>query len=420
MSLLVSFFIVHLWAFSAVSAATPQKQKSKNSIEAQFNEQWRLIQNYALHPPADTARDRYACFEKILRGGIALCLNDRFSTYHTKEEMEELNVHYAGVFGGVGIQVIESNGRVTIVTPISETPADRSGALVPGDIIIEVDGENVEQQPLIAIMKKIRGPLGLSVTIRVERNGKKQQPVTLIREAITMQAITVEDLDDHVTYIKIKDFIAPLPRQFLQAIMERLVYESPEGVTMMDPTRRKFVFNLRNNPGGLLETVKEMGYFFSNNPDDIVVTVRSLRDEEITTVGSLMRQYPYSAGILRDITFVMIVNEGTASAAELFTALMKDLKGAETMIIGTTTFGKGSVQRIFQLNDGGGLRLTIQKYFVGNSLFSPDQKGIIPDYRIEDKISDELADLIAPKKADPENDPPLKKAFEVLKNLPAH
>lgn len=300
---------------------------------------------------------------------------DDYSNYYTEEEFNELNEIVTGDFGGIGLHVTEKNGNVTVVTPIKDTPGFKAG-IKPDDTIVSVDNTDIRGFTTKKAADLMRGEPGTKVKLGIVREGEpKVLYFDIVRELIINNPIEYEILKDNIGYIKITEFNSHTLENVLKAM-------GHFNINKVD----KIVFDVRNNPGGSLsEVVNVLRFLVPRGP---IVHVK-YSDGEIQT------HYSYNDEV--NFKLAVLVNKGSASASEIFAGTIKDT-GVGT-IIGTTTFGKGTVQSIIPLVNGGGIKLTVAEYLTANK--NPVNKvGIKPDIEVENKTEEDLQ---------------LKKAIEVLK-----
>lgn len=377
-----------------------------------FGELWDIIVNE--HPSAlpDTPETRLACFQKMLAAGIESCLDDRFSHYLSKEETAVTYDSIRGSYAGIGLELADANNSVEITSIIENSPAEQSGKFQVGDILIEVNGEDVSKKSTKAIVAKIRGSEGTEVAIRVKRKGKKLDPVTLAREVIFLRSVHAFDIDEDITYIKIDHFNRLTPGQLVGEMSSRLLFPLSYEKWFFNFSVKKFIYDLRGNSGGLLEAVGMMSYLFADGNDHIVITEQSRKGEEILRAHDFVADSTtVPVGVFKSVKSVLIINGESASAAEIFVEFVHEATGAAR--VGKKSYGKGSVQQIFLLEEDDALYLTIAEYFVGNQRTRINKIGIQPEYEVDDPKPDK--ETAAGIRINPEKDPQLKKAIELLR-----
>ena len=307
--------------------------------------------------------------QKLIYGAIDGMLNalDPHSSFMPPEVYKEMQVDTSGSFGGLGIEIGVKDDMLTVISPMEDTPASRAG-LQAEDKILSIDGTSTENMSLNDAVKKMRGPKGSKVTISVMREGfAAPKDFVLTREIIRVKSVRSRKLGDDIGYVKINQF-QERTGEDLKKALETLEKGSLKGL----------VLDLRNNPGGLLDQAIEVGDLFIDS-GLIVYTkgrVPNSNQEYRATDEGYSRKYP----------MVVLVNGGSASASEIVAGALQDHKRA--LIMGTTTFGKGSVQTIVPQRDGSALRLTTAKYYTPNGR-SIQATGIQPDLIVEQALVSE-------------------------------
>ena len=288
---------------------------------------------------------------------------DPHSAYMTPEMYKEMRVETKGEFEGLGIQIGIKDQHVTVIAPIEGTPAHAAG-IETGDVILKVDETPTKDLTLMEAVQRMRGPKGTSVTLTVRREGAAETlNFTIVRDTIKIHSVRSRLLDDHIGYVRISQFQESTPQDL-----------GKELVKLHDDGTQGLILDLRNNPGGLLSAAVGVSEQFLQ-PDTLVVSVKG-RDGRKDEYRSSPPMDP------PDYPMIVLVNQGSASASEIVAAAMQDW--GKAVILGKTTFGKGSVQTILPLSDGSGLRLTTAKYYTprGESIHSV---GVKPDIVVEPK-----------------------------------
>ena len=302
--------------------------------------------------------------ERVIHGAIRGMLRslDPHSSFMPPEMFGEMQVETEGRFGGLGIEITIRDDVLTVVAPIEETPAFRAGILA-GDQIVLVEGESTKDMTLIEAVKKLRGPEGTEVTIGVMRPGfTEPRDFTIVRAIIKIKSVRWTRLPDDVGYIKVRSFQKTTVNEVREAIRE---LES-QGMGAL-------VLDLRNNPGGLLDQAISVSELFLEDGKLIVYTKGRLTNQD-------MKGFSKGGGIWSNQPLAILINGGSASASEIVAGALKDWDRAT--LIGTQSFGKGSVQTIIPLSDGSGLRLTTAKYYTPNNA-EIHGEGITPDIVVE-------------------------------------
>ena len=285
---------------------------------------------------------------------------DPHSGFMPPETYKEMQAETRGRFEGLGLEITMKDGILTVVAPIEDTPAFKAG-LLAGDQIIKINGEWTKSLTLMDSVKKMRGPKGSQVTITIMREGfTKPRDFTLTRDVIPVRSVRHELLDKQYGYIRISQFQEKTDSEFDKA-MKALDEESKGSL-------RGLVLDLRNNPGGLLDQAVKISDRFIDS--GIIVSIDGKKEEQ-------KQKFPaHTQGTLPRYPLVVLVNGGSASGSEIVAGALQDHHRG--IILGTQTFGKGSVQTIFSLKDGAGLRLTTARYFTPSGR-SIQAKGIAPD-----------------------------------------
>lgn len=288
---------------------------------------------------------------------------DPHSTFMTAEEYKEMQETTSGEFFGVGIEISLENGQVIVVAPIEDTPAFRAG-LLPGDVILTIDGQPAQELSLQEVVSRIRGAKGTEVELGILHNDSKTpQTVRITRDAIPVVSVKSKPLEDGYYWIRLTRFSERTTDELRDAL-KAAAKDAPGGL-------KGIVLDLRNNPGGLLDQAVSVSDAFLKNGD--IVSIKG-RDD-----GA---QRTYSAKAQADdveVPLVVLINAGSASASEIVAGALRDQKRA--LIMGERSFGKGSVQNIIPLADGSGLKLTVALYYTPNGS-SIQAEGIVPDVEV--------------------------------------
>ncbi len=287
---------------------------------------------------------------------------DPHSAFLTPEDFKELQVTSSGAFHGIGIEISSENGRLIVVSPIEDTPADKAG-LKSGDIILEIDGEPTMELGLNEAVKKIRGPQGTSVTLTILHKGA-QQPVdiTIARGTIPIVSVKTQELEKGYVLCRITRFNEHTTKELRDKLGEYNKKTPIQGI----------VLDLRNNPGGLLDQAVSVADTFLG--DGLIVYIQG-KDPQSRRDFTGRKE----ADDLVQTPLVTLINAGSASASEIVAGALQDRK--RSLLIGEKTFGKGSVQTVVSLPDGSGIKLTTALYYTpgGRSI---QAEGIVPDLEI--------------------------------------
>ena len=294
---------------------------------------------------------------------------DPYSAYMSPELFKEMQTDTRGEFGGLGIEIGMESGVVKVISPIDDTPAAKAG-IKAGDYIIKIGDDQVQGKSLMEAVKLMRGPVGTSIELTVRRkNVKKPLEFKIIRKIIEIKSVNSEILgkNKNLGYIRLKSFNENSDKQFLDIVKQ---FEK-------DSKIKGYILDLRNNPGGLLTQAINITDFFLN--DGEIVSTKGRRASETR------KFFAKKGDQIKGKPIIVLINNGSASASEIFAGALKDHKRA--IILGENSYGKGSVQSIIPLRNGGGMRLTISKYYLpsGDSI---SEVGVTPDIVVEETGDD--------------------------------
>jgi carboxyl-terminal processing protease len=301
---------------------------------------------------------------------------DPHSAYLDKEGLQELNEDTTGQYGGLGIEVMEDNGALRIVSPIDDTPASRAG-IKPGDIITSIDGKAVTSDNIDSMFDALRGDPGTKITLGILHE-KADQPVTMTmtRERISMTSVKVRELEPGYAYIRISQFQDDTTGDLEKKLGELLKKNGPQKGAVLD---------LRSNPGGLLTAAVGVSDDFLDS-GTIVTTRGRLPDSNLTFAA-------HPGDLLNGAPMVLLTDNGTASAAEIVAGALKDNHRA--LIVGRRTFGKGVVQTVLPLDADHAVKLTTARYYTPNGT-SIQAEGIKPDIALGDLTVAKVDDTAEP------------------------
>ena len=292
---------------------------------------------------------------------------DPYSAYMTPESFESMQTETSGEFGGLGIEVGMEAGVVKVISPIDNTPASKAG-LKAGDYIVKINDTQVQGKSLTEAVELMRGPVGSSIEITVRRRGEKKALIfNITREIIEVQSVKFELLENNIGYIRLTSFNENSSSQVKEKIKKLNNNKKLKG----------YILDLRNNPGGLLSQAIKISDFFLDNGE--IVSTKSRQPSE-------NRKWFAKKGDLTDgKTVLVLINYGSASAAEIVAGALKDHKRA--IIVGENSYGKGSVQSIIPLKNRGAIRLTIAKYYLPSGK-SISEVGVTPDIEVVEGSDD--------------------------------
>ena len=294
---------------------------------------------------------------------------DPYSAYMSPELFQEMQTDTKGEFGGLGIEIGMEAGVVKVISPIDDTPAAKAG-IKAGDYIVKIGKEQVQGKSLIEAVKLMRGPVGTSIDLTIRRkNVKKPLEFKITRKIIEVRSVSSEIIGEekNLGYIRLKSFNENSDKQFLKSLKN---FENKTKI-------KGYVFDLRNNPGGLLTQAINITDFFLD--DGEIVSTKGRK------VSETRKFFARRGDEIKGKPIVILINNGSASASEIFAGALKDHKRA--IILGENSYGKGSVQSIIPLRNGGGMRLTISKYYLPSGK-SISEVGVTPDILVEEEGDD--------------------------------
>ena len=286
---------------------------------------------------------------------------DPYSSYMSPEIFNEMQTETSGAFGGLGIEVGMESGVVKVISPIDNTPASEAGVKA-GDYIVKIDGIQVQGKSLTEAVELMRGPVGTDIEITVRRRGiKKALIFNITRKIIEIQSVKSKIIDKEIGYIRLTQFNENSSSQVKNEINELKKKENLKG----------YIFDLRNNPGGLLSQAIKISDFFLDNGE--IVSTKSRKKLENR------KWFAKKGDLTNGKTLIVLINYGSASASEIVAGALKDHKRA--IILGENSYGKGSVQSIIPLKNRGAIRLTIAKYYLPSGK-SISEVGVTPDIEV--------------------------------------
>jgi len=333
-----------------------QKTRPRDVDLDVFWETWNLLEMNFLNPEKMNALEQVHGAAK----GMVASLGDPYTIFMTPEETADFEESISGEFEGIGAEIAIKNDRLTIVSPLRDSPAELAG-IRAGDVITEIDGESAFGISIESAVTKIRGPRGEKVVLTIFREGaKKPLEITVVRDTIVIEAIEWEMKDD-VAVITISQFGTDSVAEFHEAV-EEILLQNPRGV----------IVDLRNNGGGLLDACLKIATEFFD--EKVIVKTRG---RKFGDSGDLMSGRD---GAFVKIPLVVLVNRGSASASEIFAGAVQD--HGRGVVLGEKTFGKGSVQNVIPLSDGSSLKVTIAEWLTPNGRSIHDE-GIEPHEEVE-------------------------------------
>lgn len=352
----------------ALSASTKTQQNNSLPLAdiQRFTSVVEHVKNYYVNPVEDNE-----LFENAIRGMLSGL--DPHSAYLDKEEFEDLKFSTTGKFGGLGIEVTMQDGFIRVISPIDDTPAQKAG-VQSGDIIVRLDGAPIKGVSLKEAVDKMRGKPGTSISLTIIREGENQPlEIKVVRDIINVVSVKTRLLDKHYGYVRISNFQSDTAKELIKNLsnLQKEAKNSLKGI----------ILDLRNNPGGVLDASVQIADAFLDHKkikyDGVIVFTKG------RMASSQIKEVSRSGDMLNGAPIIVLVNGGSASASEIVAGALQDHKRA--IVMGTKTFGKGSVQTILPLKDQRGLKLTTALYYTPNGK-SIQAKGIEPDVIVENVL----------------------------------
>ncbi|HEY4507051.1 MAG TPA: S41 family peptidase [Candidatus Paceibacterota bacterium] len=342
---------------------------------------WELLHNrYVDRSKLNTQELIYGAIE-----GMVNAAGDPYTVFLKPKESESFKQQINGSFSGIGIEIGLRKNMLTVIAPIKDTPAAKAG-LLAGDKILKIDEKSTEAMKLDEAVQLIRGARGSKVVLTIARDGlSAAKELTITRDNIKIPAVDWKILDENIAYIEIFAFNQNVDNEFQKAAEE-----------IAKSNVSRIILDLRNNPGGLLDSAVNLASYFLDS--DKIVTIERFGD------GKENQFLSKPNGLLKNYPIIVLINKGSASASEILAGALKDNRGV--LVVGETSFGKGSVQEVDELAGKSSVKITIAKWLTpkGQSIH---ENGIKPDIEIERTQED----------VQNEKDPQLDKARELIKNL---
>ena len=355
--ILMFFTIIILNIYSVANAENTDKLYEKIDL---FSEVLEKIQNEYVDEVDQS---------NVMDSAIDGVLNslDPYSSYMNPEIFDEMQTETSGEFGGLGIEISMEGGVVKVITPIDDTPASRAG-VKSGDYIVRINGAQVQGKSLMESVNLMRGPVGSSIEITIRRKGlKKAKIFKIVREIIEVKSVVAKPIDDEVGYLRLRAFNENSSGQLKSEISKLEKSNKIKG----------YILDLRNNPGGLLSQAIKISDYFLNDGEIVSTKGRKSRENR--------KFFAKKGDKIKGKPLVVLINNGSASASEIVAGALQDHKRA--VLLGETTYGKGSVQSIIPLRNKGAIRLTIAKYYLPSGK-SISEIGVSPDIKIEEENED--------------------------------
>lgn len=342
-----------------------------------FWKTWHLIDTK--HYRSEDANGQQRMYGAIK--GLVQSLNDPYSEFFSPSETKQFNENIQGAFGGIGIEIGMRNGHLVVIAPIKDTPADKAG-IKAGDFVVEIDGISTERMSIDDAVVKIRGPVGSQIKLTTFREGA-QKPQTLTLQRATISVPTLDfTMKGDIAYVQLYEFTGTASDLFRTKVVD-----------VLPKNTKGIVIDLRNNPGGYLETAVDIASYFVQ-PGVVVVK------EEGRANGSESLS-AHGPGTLATMPVVLLINKGSASASEILAGALHDIRGAR--LVGEQSFGKGVVQEVQRLPGGASVKLTVAEWILPNG-GTINKTGLKPD-----------VELRQPENLKKGEDPQLEKALELLR-----
>ena len=356
--------------------------KDKSDIDTRtdfsvFWDAWNIIENKYTLEPLDYQNMVYGAVS-----GMVDSLEDPYTIFFTPEDRTIFEQDMKGSFSGIGAEIGFRDKLLTIIAPLKNSPAEQAGILA-GDKVLKVDDQEIIGISLDKAVTLIRGEKGTPVKLTISREGNDGLlEIEIIRDVIKIDTVEWEIKENNIIYIRINQFSEKTSNEFDDQI-DDILLKDPSGI----------IIDLRNNPGGYVKTLEGIASKFLDKGEIIFIEDFGKEQVDHRSIGNKK---------FDDISIVVLINEGSASASEIFAGALRDNNG--TILVGKKTFGKGLVQEMQKLKDGSALKITVAKWLTPNGL-DINKNGIDPDYEVEMTLEDYEND----------RDPQLEKAMELLK-----
>src|SRR3989338_7013309 len=362
----------------------------ERSNDADFDPVKILVNKYVDEDKLDTKKLLYGAIQ-----GMVDSIGDPYTVFFEPPESKKFQEEISGSFGGIGIEIGKRDNILTVIAPIKDTPAFRAG-LKAGDKILRINDKPTTDLSIEKAVSLIRGQRGTSVVLTISSNGTDTKDISIVRDTIKIPAIEwgmVESKGKKMAYLQLFTFNQNIDSEFQKAAQEILNSEA-----------ESLILDLRNNPGGLLDSAVNIAGWFLDK--DQIVTVEAFRD------GSKNEFRSGGNGSLKVYPTVLLINGGSASASEIVAGALHDNKGVR--LVGEKTFGKGSVQELESFKDGSSLKVTVAKWLTPNGISISDT-GIEPDVKVELPKNEIEKGEFEFELGTPGKDPQLDKALDLLK-----
>lgn len=372
-------YLVGSRAANGQTAGTAKEQNAEKPISLDAIERvWKALQKSYINQPVDQQKAVYGAIQ-----GMVESLDDPYTVFFTPDESKSFREEIGGVFEGIGAEIGMKNDQLMVIAPLPGSPAEKAG-LKAGDKIVQIDDASTQGVNLDEAVKKIRGAKGTNVTLVLSRDGETDPiKLTITRESITVQSVQLAMSDDSIGTIKLSYFGPETEKEFSSAI-DTFLRKGGKGI----------ILDMRNNPGGFLDTAVAIVSKFVEKNTVVVKEHYSDKDETVhkATGGNALQGFPT----------IVLVDQGSASASEIVAGALQDYRIAT--IVGVQTFGKGSVQQLEEFADGSSLKVTIAKWLTPKDRSISDH-GITPDVKVELTKND----------YDNNKDPQLERAMQLIR-----
>jgi carboxyl-terminal processing protease len=373
-TLLAGLLLLNSSLFARGLGGSPSDNDSRHKALSKFVNVLDLVEKYNVDPITATE-----IINKALTGMLSNL--DAHSNFLNEEHFKSLKVQTDGEFGGLGITVGMKDGALTVISPIEGTPADEAG-LKAGDIILKIEKKSTLNMSIDEAVKLMRGKPKTPINLTIYRKGeKKPLSVHIIRDIIKIQSVYAKTIGEDLLYIRVVSFDKKVVADVKKQLSKHL------------PNRKGIILDLRNNPGGLLDQAVGLVDLFVSDGDIVSQKGRNKQEQKVYSATS--------GGTYEDVPIVVLVNAGSASASEIVSGALQDLKRA--IVVGTKTFGKGSVQIIMPVSNTEAIKLTIARYYLPSGR-TIQAVGVTPDIEvIQGKVTKEEENGFSIKESDLKN-----------------
>lgn len=337
---------------------------SSSDVDIDLELYWTVLDQLDNYYVDEAALDKQNMLYGSIKG-LVNSLEDPYTVFMTPEESENFNDNLEGTLEGIGAELTVEGYSLVVVSPLRDSPAERAG-LLPGDIIFMIEGELASEMTLFDAIMSIRGEKGTTVILTILRDNLEGPfDVSIVRDTINIESVTVEKLDENIVYLSVNQFNDKTNENFGKAVSE-MILDKPDGL----------IVDLRFNGGGYLDIAIELlSYLLPADTEAVIVKQRGEEDNAMLTDGNPK---------ILNVPLVVLINAGSASASEIVAGAIQDHERG--IIMGTQSFGKGTVQEVDSFSDGSSIRMTIAKWFTPDGR-DIDDVGLIPDIIVE--ITDE-------------------------------